>query len=68
MQDNLPILASFVMLLRVGRQVETHLLVSVVHDAVAKKLHHETTCLLNDLSPPQKVIILILNIDDISGL
>jgi|GEM_PF-4229423 len=53
MQDNLPILASFVMLLRVGRQVETHLLVSVVHDAVAKKLHHETTCLLNDLSPSE---------------
>lgn len=68
MQDDLPILASLATLLKAGRQVETHLLVSVVHDNVAKKLHHETTLMMNDLSPSLNVIILTLSIDDLSGL
>lgn len=67
MRDDLPFFSSLSRLLR-DRGVETHLLVSVVQDAVADRLHHETTCLLEELDASQNVIILTVDVTRISGL
>ena len=67
LRDDLPLIPSLSSLLR-GKEVETHLLVSVVDDALADTLHQETVNILGDLTLPGNGVILTIDIASLAGL
>ncbi len=66
-RDDLPLIPSLAALLR-GKEVDTHLLISVVDDALAARLTEETTAILGDLSLPGNGLILSLDASNVVGL
>lgn len=66
-RDDLPLVPSLSALLR-GKEVETHLLVSVVDDALAETLNDETVKIVGDLTLPGNGVILTLDIASMAGL
>jgi hypothetical protein len=66
-RDDLPLVPSLSALLR-GKEEETHLLVSVVHDDLAQTLESITVGLLGDLTLPGNGVILTIDIASLSGL
>jgi hypothetical protein len=66
-RDDLPLVPSLSALMR-GKEVETHLLISVVHDELSDILHQETTKILGDLTLPGNGIILTLDLASLIGL
>lgn len=65
-RDDLPLIPSLSALLR-GKELETHLLVSVVKDELAETLHQATVAILGDLTLPGSGIILTVDVAS-SGL
>lgn len=66
-RSDLPLIPSLASLLQ-GKEVDTHLLVSVVDDQIAPKLSEDTVAILGDLNLPGNGLILSLDIADILGL
>jgi hypothetical protein len=66
-RDDLPLIPSLSSLLR-AKEVDTHLLISVVDDDLAKKLAAETVAILGDLTLPGNGILFSLEIDNLLGL
>jgi hypothetical protein len=66
-RDDLPLIPSLSSLLR-GKEVDTHILISIVDDDLAKKLASETVTILGDLTLPANGIFLSLEIVDLLGL
>jgi hypothetical protein len=66
-RDDLPLMPSLTALLR-GKEVDTHVLVSVVDDDLAARLRAETVAILGDLTLPGNGLILSLDIADMLGL
>jgi hypothetical protein len=66
-RDDLPLVPSLSALMR-GKEVETHLLLSVVHDELSEALHQETTRILGDLTLPGNGVILTIEIASLVGL
>lgn len=66
-RDDLPLIPSLSSLIR-GNEVDTHLLISVVDDDLAKQLATETIAILGDLTLPGNGIIFTLEIDNLIGL
>jgi hypothetical protein len=66
-RDDMPLIPSLSSLL--SRQEEdTHLLISMVDDATAEKLHQVTVNILGDLTIPGNGVLAILEIAQIFGL
>jgi hypothetical protein len=66
-RDDLPFLPSLTALMR-GKEVETHLLISVVDAALAETLHQTTVGIVGDLTLPGNGIILTIDIASMAGL
>jgi len=66
-RDDLPLIPSLSSLMR-GKEVETHLLVSVVDDELAETLHQETSNILGDLTLPGNGVILTIDLASLAGL
>lgn len=66
-RDDLPLIPSLTALLR-GKEVETHLLVSVVQDEIAQRLEQITVEILGDLNRPGNGVLLTLDVASIIGL
>lgn len=66
-RGDLPLIPSLTSLLR-GKEIDTHLLVSIVDDGLAARLKTETVNILGDLTLPGNGILLSLNVDDILGM
>lgn len=66
-RSDLPLFPSLSELLR-GKEVDTHMLVSVVPDDLAPILSRETVAILGDLHLPGNGLILTLDVADILGL
>ena len=66
-RDDLPLVPSLSALMR-SKEVETHLLVSVVHDKLSEILHQETTNILGDLTLPGNGVILTIDVASLVGL
>jgi hypothetical protein len=66
-RDDLPLMPSLTALLR-GKEVDTHLLVSVVDDDLVSRLSTGATAVLGDLSLPGNGLFLSLDIADVLGL
>jgi hypothetical protein len=66
-RDDLPLIPSLASLLR-GREVDTHLLLSIVDDGLAARLVKETEAILGDLTLPGNGLVVTLEIGGIFGL
>ncbi|NJL55668.1 hypothetical protein HC928_11040 [bacterium] len=66
-RSDLPLIPSLESLLR-GKEIDTHVLVSVVDDDLATRLKAETVVILGDLTLPGNGILLSLDVGDILGL
>jgi nitrogen regulatory protein PII len=66
-RDDLPLIPSLSSLLR-GQEVDTHLLLSVVDDDLAKQLSATTIAILGDMTIPGNGIIFTLDIENLIGL
>lgn len=66
-RDDLPLVPSLSSLMR-GKELETHLLVSVVHDELSAILHRETETILGDLTLPGNGVILTIELASLVGL
>lgn len=66
-RSDLPLIPSLAALLR-SAEVDTHVLVSVVDDALAETLKAETVAILGDLTLPGNGIILTLAVGEVVGL
>lgn len=66
-RGDLPLMPSLATLLQ-GKEVDTHLLVSIVDDDLVARLKEETVAILGDLTLPGNGLILSLDIADILGL
>jgi hypothetical protein len=66
-RDDLPLIPSLSSLLR-GTEVDTHLMLSVVDDELAKRLNDVTVAILGDMTIPGNGLIFSLEIDNILGL
>lgn len=66
-RDDLPLLPSLAALLH-GKEVDTHLLISVVDDDLVSKLTTEATAILGDLTLPGNGLFLSLDIASVLGL
>lgn len=67
MRDDLPLIPSLSALLR-GKEVDTHVLVSVVNDELARSLSAVTVSILGDLTLPGNGLFLSLDIAEVIGL
>ncbi len=66
-RDDFPFVPSLSALMR-GNEVETHLLISVVHDELAEALHQATSAILGDLTLPGNGVILTIDVASLAGL
>jgi hypothetical protein len=66
-RGDLPLIPSLASLLR-GKEVDTHLLVSIVDDELAVRLKSETVAILGELTIPGNGLIVALDIADMMGL
>lgn len=66
-RDDLPLIPSLASLLR-GREIDTHMLMSIVDDELAAKLADATVSVLGDLTLPGNGVLATLDISSILGL